>query len=127
MQTEFQERPRLAEQTDAEEIPDELEIPEELSRRKDWLEAIVRTKAIIEERTTQRFEQQQKEYEEKVTKRQAKAEDTGKRPRGRDPKPPVPWPRNKDQVNLTDKQSRIMPSSANGHLMLNPADSEESV
>ena len=114
LQAEVQELLRLAEQADAEEQPDELDIPEELCRRQDRLKAIARAKAIIEERAAQRFAQEQKEYKEKVAKRRAKARDTGKKPRGRAPKPPTPGPRKKDQVNLTDEESRIMPSSDKG-------------
>jgi transposase len=114
LQAEVQELLRLAEQADAEEQPDELDIPEELCRRQDRLKAIARAKAIIEERAAQRFAQEQKEYKEKVAKRRAKAKDTGKKPRGRAPKPPTPGPRKKDQVNLTDEESRIMPSSDKG-------------
>jgi len=36
---------------------------------------------------------------------------TGKKPGGRTPKPPASGPRDKDQVNLTDEESGIMPSS----------------
>ena len=114
LQAEVQELLRLAEQADAEEIPDEMDIPEELCRRQDRLDAIARAKAIIEARAAQRFAQEQKEYEEKVAKRRAKAKDTGKKPRGRGPQPPAPGPRKKDQVNLTDEESRIMPSSGKG-------------
>lgn len=114
LQTEVKELLRLAEQADAEEVPDEMDIPEELCRRQDRLDAIARAKAIIEERAAQRFVQEQKEYEEKVAKRRAKAKDSGKKPRGRDPEPPTAGPRNKDQVNLTDEESRIMPSSDKG-------------
>lgn len=114
LQAEVQELLRLAEQADADEIPDEMDIPEELCRRQDRLEAIARAKAVIEERAAQRFAQEQKEYEEKVAERRAKAQDTGKKPRGRGPKPPEPGPRQKDQVNLTDEESRIMPSSDKG-------------
>jgi transposase len=114
LQAEVKELLRLAEQADSEEIPDGMDIPEELCRRQDRLDAIVRAKAIIEERAAQRYTQEQKEYEEKVGKRRAKAKDTGKKPRGRDPKPPEPGPRKKDQVNLTDEESRIMPSSDKG-------------
>ena len=114
LQAEVQELLRLAEQADAEEQPDELDIPEELCHRQDRLKAIARAKAIIEERAAQRFAQEQKEYKEKVAKRRAKAKDTGKKPRGRAPKPPAPGPRKKDQVNLTDEESRIMPSSDKG-------------
>jgi len=116
LQAEVQELLRLAEQADADTIPDEMDVPEELSRRQDRLDAITRAKAIIEARAAQRFAQEQKEYEEKVAKRCAKAKDTGKKPRGRDPKPPEPGPRKKDQVNLTDEESRIMPSSDKGFI-----------
>lgn len=114
LQAEVQELLRLAEQADTDEIPDEMDIPEELCRRQVRLDAITRAKAIIEERAAQRFAQEQKEYEEKVAKRRAKAKETGKKPRGRGPKPPEPGPRKKDQVNLTDEESRIMPSSDKG-------------
>ena len=56
----------------------------------------------------------QKEHEKKVAARRAKAESADKKPPGRDPKPPTPGPRKKDQVNLTDEESRIMPSSDKG-------------
>lgn len=111
---EVQELLRLGEQADVAELPDEMSIPEELCRRKDRLDAIARAKAIIEERAAQRFAQEQKEYEEKVAKRQAKAKESGKKPRGRDPEPPTSGPRKKDQVNLTDEESRIMPSPDKG-------------
>ena len=42
---------------------------------------------------------------------QAEAAD---QPRGREPEPPLPGPRDTDQVNLTDEQSRIMPVSGGG-------------
>lgn len=114
LKSEVQELLRLAEQADAEEIPDEMDIPEELCRRQDRLAAIAQAKAAIEERAAQRFAQEQKEYEEKISRRRAKAKDSGKKPRGRDPEPPTPGPRKKDQVNLTDEESRIMPSSDKG-------------
>lgn len=111
---EVDELIRLAEQTDSEEVPDEMDISEELCRRQDRLAAIAQAKAIIEERAAQRYALEQKEYEEKVAARLSKAEAAGKKPRGRDPKPPTSGPHKKDQVNLTDEESRIMPSSGKG-------------
>ena len=104
----------LAEQADSEELPEGMDIPEELRRRQDRLDAIAMAKVKIEERAAERFAQEQKEYEEKVAVRHAKAENTGKKPRGPEPKPPTSGPRKKDQVNLTDDESRIMPSSGKG-------------
>lgn len=114
LKAEVDELIRLAEQADAEEIPEGMDIPEELCRRQDRLEAIAQAKIKIEERAAQRYAQEQKEHEEKVAKRQAKAETTGKKPRGPEPKPPTSGPRKNDQVNLTDEESRIMPSSDKG-------------
>lgn len=111
LKTEVDKLLRLAEQADSEEIPEGMDIPEELCRRQDRLDAIALAKMKIEERAAQRYAQEQKEHEEKVAKRQAKAKTTGKKPRGREPKPPTPGPRKNDQVNLTDEESRIMPSS----------------
>jgi transposase len=49
LQAEVKELLRLAEQADAEELPDEMDIPEELCRRIDRLEAIAQAKEIIED------------------------------------------------------------------------------
>jgi transposase len=114
LRLEVDELIRLAEQADTEEIPDGMDIPGELGRRQDRLNAIAQAKATIEARAAQRYAEEQEEYEEKVANRRAKAAATGKKPRGRSPKPPVPGPRKKDQVNLTDEESRIMPSSDKG-------------
>ena len=46
--------------------------------------------------------------------RREKAEKTGRKPGGRPPEPPVAGPGPKDQVNLTDADSRIMPVAGGG-------------
>ena len=114
LQAEVQELMRLAEKADSEKTPDGMDIPEELSRRQDRLIAIAKAKEKIKQRAAERYAQEQQEYEKKVAKRKAKAEKTGKKPRGPKPKPPESGPRKKDQVNLTDEESRIMPTSGKG-------------
>ena len=99
-----------AERTDREEAA-EVDIPEELSRREDRLAKIGQAKAKIEQRARERFEAEQAEYEEKMKRRKEKEEDTGKKPCGRPPQPPQAGPQDKDQVNFTDEESRIMPSA----------------
>ncbi len=111
LHAEVAELLRLAEAADSSEIPAEMDIPEELKRRQDRLDAIAEAKKKIEERAAERYSSEVEEYEEKVAKREAKKKETGKKPRGPQPKPPTPGPRDKDQVNLTDEESRIMPSS----------------
>ena len=101
---------KQAEKADVEDRP-EMDIPEELARREDRLAAIKKAKEVIEQRARERFESEQSEYEEKLRKRAEKEAQTGKKARGRAPKAPQPGPRDKDQVNFTDEESRIMPSS----------------
>ncbi len=105
---------RLAEEADSEKTPDGMNIPEELSRRQDRLAAISKAKEKIDQRASERYALEKQTYDEKVAKRKEKAEKTGKNPRGREPKPPESGPRKKDQVNLTDEESRIMPTSGKG-------------
>ena len=93
---------------DEEDVPDEMNIPEELTRREERLERIAQAKAEIEARAKARYEQEKAEYEQKVARREEAERKTGKKPRGKEPKPPSPEPKGKDQVNLTDEDSRIM-------------------
>jgi len=103
-----------AEEADKSDQPDGLDIVGELSRREERLAAIARAKAEIEERARERHAEEQADYEQKLAERKAKEQKTGKKARGRQPRPPEPGPRDTDQVNLTDKESRIMPISGSG-------------
>jgi transposase len=107
---EVKELFRRAEQADAEDDL-ELDIPDELARREDRLAAIARAKKEIERRAQERYAAEKAEYEGKLKRRQEKETETGKKARGRSPKPPVAGPRDKDQVNFTDEESRIMLST----------------
>lgn len=111
---EIEELLRKAHRADKEDLPEGMNIPEELARRESRLEAIAAAKAEIERRAAQRFAREQEEHQAKVAAREAKEKATGKKPRGRTPTPPEPGPKSKDQVNLTDSDSRIMPSSSGG-------------
>jgi hypothetical protein len=103
-----------AEAADQADIPDGMQVPEELARREKRLAEIVRAKAVIEARATERHARERAEYEARVAEREAKAAETGKKPGGRAPKPPVEGPLGTDQVNLTDEESRIMPVADGG-------------
>ncbi len=105
---------RQAESADKSDIPDGMSIPEELERREKRLSAIAAAKAEIERRAAERHTREQAEYEEKMAARAKKAKETGKKTKGKEPKPPTPGPKPKDQVNLTDAESRIMPVSGGG-------------
>ena len=114
LKDEVAELMRLAEQADNHALPEQMDIPLELERREQRLEVIAAAKAEIAARAQERFEREQGEYEEKQAKREAHEKKTGKKPSGKGPKPPTPGPRAKDQVNLTDAESRIMPTSSGG-------------
>lgn len=102
-----------AEEADNESI-DTTALPEELALRQDRLEQIRQAKAMIEERAAQRYEQEKAAHEKKMADRADKEKRTGKKTPGRKPKPPEPGPRDGDQVNFTDPDSRIMLTSNNG-------------
>ena len=102
-----------AEAADQSPVVEGMDVPAEIARRETRLEALAEAKRKIEARAQERFEREQAEYQQKQAKRQAQR-DTGKKPRGREPKTPLPGPRDKDQVNLTDEESRIMPVSGGG-------------
>ena len=103
-----------AEAADRADLPDGLSIPDELGRREERLAKLAEARATIEARARERFEREQADHEARLAARDAKAEATGKKPRGKPPQPPVEGPRPTDQVNLTDEQSRIMPVAGGG-------------
>ncbi len=103
----------LAEEADQTPVADGMDVPAEIARRETRLEALAAAKAAIEARAQERFEREQAEYRAKQEKRQAQR-DAGKKPKGREPKPPTPGPKDKDQINLIDQASRIMPVSGGG-------------
>lgn len=105
---------RKAESADRADIPDGMSIPEELERREKRLAGIAQAKAEIEKRAAERHAREQAAYEKKVAARAEKEQKTGKKAKGKNPKPPTPGPNAKDQVNLTDEESRIMPVSGGG-------------
>lgn len=105
---------KKAETADQSDLPDGMSIPDELVRREKRLAAIAAAKAKLEERAAERQALEQAAYEEKLDKRAEKERKTGKRHKGKHLKPPKPGLTGKDQINLTDEQSRIMPTSGGG-------------
>jgi transposase len=108
LQEEVKQLLALAETEDRKNLPDGLDVPQEIARRQDRLAALDVAKRKLEERARERDDSAQADYAEKVARRQAKR-DSGKKPGGKDPEPPTPsGPQDKDQINLTDEESRIM-------------------
>ncbi len=96
-----------AEAVDQAEVPDGMQVPEELARREKRVAAIARACATIEARAKERHAREQAEHDAKMAA-------TGKKPGGHVPAPPAEGPFPTDQVNLTDEESRIMPVAGGG-------------
>jgi transposase len=112
LRAEVEELFALSERVDQGEMPDGLVVSDEIARRQARLARLAEAKAVLEARATERTALEQAEYDAKVHQRAEKARQTGRTPRGRAPKPPKPGPRDKDQYNFTDPQSRIMKHSS---------------
>ena len=117
LEGEVQTLLELAERADQEGEQEQHElIPAELERREERLAAIREAQEKIEERAQERDEVERAEYEAKLKRRQEREAATGKKVGGRPPKEPEAGPKEKDQVNFTDEESRIMPG-ANGEFI----------
>jgi hypothetical protein len=88
------------------EVPDGLVVSEEIKRRETRLKQLARAKIVIEARARERTEAEQAEYDKKIAAREERERKTGQRLGGRPPAPPVAGPRDLDQYNFTDPDSR---------------------
>jgi transposase len=114
LKAEVQELLALAEQADQADIPDGVSLPDEIKRREDRLAAMAAAKVKIAARAEERYQREKAEYDEKMAHRAAKEKTTGKKPGGKPPTAPGAGPKDSDQINLTDEESRIMPVSGGG-------------
>ena len=114
LQAEVEELFTLAEAADGSgQLPDEMNIVDEIERREQQLAQLAVAKKVLEERAQARYEAEKAAYEAKLKDREEKAARKGQKPRGRTPQPPTPGPRDKDQYNFTDPESRIMKNANN--------------
>jgi transposase len=114
LEAEVAELLQKAESADRADIPDGMDVPTELSIRRERIEAIKKAKAEIERRAAERYAEEQKAYKAKMAQRAEKERKTGKKTGGKPPQPPTAGPTDMDQVNLNDGESRIMPKSGGG-------------
>lgn len=98
----------LAADCEAGKWPQGFDPEHEIRLRQEHLAGLDRAKTVLEERAKERYAEELAVYEAKMAERRAKTERTGKKPGGRPPQPPTPGPRDKDQYNFTDPDSRIM-------------------
>ena len=110
LREEVQALLKRATEVDQEELADDADLPQEIARREDRLKALEEAKAKIAERVKARDAQAQQAYEDKVARREAQRA-AGQKPKGKEPQAPETGPQAKDQINLTDEESRMMPSA----------------
>ncbi|MCP4237916.1 MAG: transposase [Aestuariibacter sp.] len=113
LQAEVNELFALAESADGGQLPDEMNIQDEIERREQRLARLGEAKKVLEARAQARYEAEKAEYDAKMQAREEKAAKKGRKLPGRPPKPPTPGSRDKDQYNFTDPESRIMKNANN--------------
>jgi transposase len=113
LRAEVEELMVVGERVDAGDLPEGLDVGFEISLRQERLLNLTKAKAVLEARAQERYEAEKAEYEAKLREREEKAKKTGRKPQGRDPKPPTDGPRAEDQYNFSDPDSRIMKNSTN--------------
>ena len=94
-------------------LPESLNIQDEIAIRKERLIKLAEAKAVLEKRAKERYDGEKAEYDAKLQEREVKARKRNKKTGGKPPKPPEAGPRDRDQYNFTDPESRIMKNSTN--------------
>jgi transposase len=115
LKQEVQELLSLGEQADQGELalPEGLVLEDEITLRQERLVNLAEARKVLEERANERYAAEKAEYEAKMKERTKKARKRHHKPKGRPPKAPEPGPRDQDQYNFTDPDSRIMKNSTN--------------
>jgi transposase len=113
LRAEVEELLALGEKADEGDLPEGLQVEFEIALRQERLLHLEKARAVLEARAQEQYEAEKAEYEARMRERQEKAKQTGRKPRGKDPKPPTEGPRAEDQYNFTDPDSRIMKNSSN--------------
>jgi transposase len=108
LRAEVEELFVLSEQADRGNLPDGLVVRDEIAMRQARLARLAEAKAVLEARAQARTALEQAAYDAKVQERADLVQQTG-----RPPTPPTSGPRDKDQYNFTDPDSRIMKNSTN--------------
>jgi len=104
----------LAEQADGRAVPEGMNVADEIALRQERLARLAEAEQVLQARAQERQVAAQAEYAAKRREREATAQRTGRKPRGRPPTPPAAEPQDKDQYHVTDPESRTMKCSPGG-------------
>ena len=111
LRAEVEELFALSESLDQRALPSGLLVADEIAIRQARLARLAEAKTVLSARAKERDAIEQAEYASKVREGEEKAQRTGRKERGRAPRPPRPAPREKHQYNFTDPDSRSMKHS----------------
>lgn len=114
LELEVQELTDRAQQAEAQEAKEVLDIPAELTRRNDRKAALQQAMQVIEARAKELAVAKQADYAAKLAQRQAQRQ-AGQKPRGPEPTAPSDTPEPKAQYNFTDPESSIMKAGSGQH------------
>jgi transposase len=114
LRSEVEELFKLAEAAEAGEVPEGFNLNDEIAFRQARLERLAAAREALEARASAAYQAELADYQAKLRAREEKARDSGRKPSGRPPQPPVEGPRDKDQYNCTDPHSQIMKNSKDG-------------
>ena len=114
MREEVDELLKKAEAAGDQEPVAGMKVGDEVALRQARLQQIGEAKTELEARADARYQLEKAAYDEKQAQRRERERELGHKLGGRAPKPPEPGPRDSDQVNFTDPESRIMPLSGGG-------------
>lgn len=78
----------LAQQADGTPVSNNLNIEVEVERRQQQLENLAKAQSVLAARAQERYDHQKVEYDQKITIRKQREQQTGRRSRGRVPQPP---------------------------------------
>ena len=115
MREEVDELLKKAEAAGDQEPVAGMKVGDEVALRQARLQQIGEAKTELEARADARYQLEKAAYDEKQAQRLERERELGHKLGGRAPKPPEPGPRDSDQVNFTDPESRIMPLSETEH------------
>jgi transposase len=105
---EVEELFTLAEAAEGGQLPAEMNVTDEIERRQQRLAQLAEARQILEARAQARYEAEMEEYQAKRKEQEEKEARTGRKPPGPKPQSPTSEPRDKDQYNFTDPESRVM-------------------
>jgi riboflavin synthase alpha subunit len=89
LRMEVEELLQLSQQADGRKVAGTVDIPAEIDRRNKQLDNLAEAQKEIQRRAQERFEGEQAKHNEKIAERNADTAQTGRKPRGRVPVPPL--------------------------------------